>query len=114
MKGIYRLSVDCGRQGGLDGIFVEDSEDIQALIDSHIKAYFGEVLGKHSEIYGSIEPTEIALVSTDETAIKIIEELGLENGYNPFDYPVCNIDRKYEAYTTVREAVRLFREGTKE
>jgi len=110
MKGIYRLSVNCGRQGDLHGIFVEHSEDVQALVESGIEVYFGEVLGKHSEIYGSIEATEIALVSTDENAIKVIEELGLENGYNPFDYPAVNNDGEYEDDTTVREAVRIFRE----
>ena len=28
MKGIYRLDVDCGRMGELDGVFVADSADI--------------------------------------------------------------------------------------
>jgi len=88
MKGIYKFNFDCGRSGSLEGTFIEDSENVK-ILTSHedIEVYFGEVLGKHSEVYGNIEETDIKLVSTDEQAIKIIEDLNiLPSGYSPFDY----------------------------
>lgn len=86
MKAVYKLHFDCGRMGELNGLFVADTEKVRELIESGEEVYFGEVLGKHSEVCGPIEESDISLVSTDENVIKVIEEHDLENGYNPFDY----------------------------
>lgn len=85
-KGIYRLTFDCGRMGMLEGIFVAPQLYIDILVEREIEVYFGEVLGKHSDVYGPIEEMDIDMVSDSEEAIKVIEELGLESGYNPLDY----------------------------
>jgi hypothetical protein len=89
-KGIYRLNFDCGRNGVLTGIFIANKEYVKVLIENKIVVYFGEVLGKHSEVYGPIDESEITLVSDNPEAIKIIEDLGLQNGYNPFHYTGLN------------------------
>lgn len=89
-KGIYRLNAEFGRMGDLTGIFIANKEHVKILIEYGIKVYWGEVLGKHSEVYGSIDESELTLVSDNPEAIKIIEELRLENGYNPFDYTAIN------------------------
>jgi hypothetical protein len=89
-KGIYRLNFDCGRMGDLSGIFIANKEHVKVLIENKIQVYWGEVLGKHSEIYGPVDESEIVLVSDSPEAIKVIEDLGLENGYNPFDYTALN------------------------
>lgn len=81
MKGIYRFYWDCGRSGELNGVFVADSVDVEKAIGREI--YFGEVLGKHSEISGKIEANEIALVSDDPGDVQTFERLGLETGHNP-------------------------------
>lgn len=87
MKAVYKLHFDCGRMGQLDGLFIAEKEKVKELIDSGREVYFGEVLGKHSEIMGPIEePDDITLVSEDEEVIRVIEENNLENGFNPFDY----------------------------
>ena len=90
MKALYKMNFDFGRMGNLEGIFVADTEDVKYLVDNKISVYFGEVLGKHSEISGPVTDGEIKQITTDEKVIKVVEEYGLENGYSPFDYNVCN------------------------
>lgn len=85
-KGVFKFNFDCGREGNLEGVFISTKEEVRALIDSHVEVYFGEVLGKHSEIYGKVEESEIILVSDDEKVVELVEEYKLENGYNPFNY----------------------------
>ena len=93
-KGIYRLHVDCGRQGELIGIFIAEKEHVRVLIESGIEVYWGEVLGKHSEVFGPIEDGELTLCSDNPEAIKIVEDLGLEIGYNPFNETAINFEHE--------------------
>lgn len=71
---------DCGRNGELEGLFKATKEEVQNAIGK--TAYFGEVLGKHSDIYGTIEEREIQLVSDDP--MKVI--ISTESGFNPLNY----------------------------
>lgn len=48
--------------------------------------YFGEVLGKHSEVYGPIDGNEIKFVSNDPLVIKTVVDNNLCFGFNPFHY----------------------------
>jgi hypothetical protein len=50
MKAIYRMDIDCGRNGNLTGVFIADKDHVKILLEKKIEIYFGEVLGKHSEI----------------------------------------------------------------
>jgi hypothetical protein len=86
MKAIYKLHFDCGRMGVLEGSFVADTEEVKKLIDSKKEVYFGEVLGKHSEISGRIEECDITLVTTEPKVVELFERHDLSSGYNPFDY----------------------------
>lgn len=86
MKALFKMNFDCGRMGNLEGVFVADIEDVECLVNNKISVYFGEVLGKHSEIYGCMTESEIKQITTDENVIKVVEEHGLESGYNPFGY----------------------------
>lgn len=81
MKGIYSFYWDCGRMGFIDGVFVADSEDVEKAIGQEI--YFGEVLGKHSEIAGKLEESEITLKSDRAEDVEFFERLGLSTGYDP-------------------------------
>lgn len=83
-KGLYRFYWDCGRQGSLEGIFIEDSENVKNVIGKEV--YFGEVLGKHSEVYGTLEAKDFTLLTEDKIAVDIVGQYGLGSGYNPFDY----------------------------
>lgn len=84
MKGIYRLNIDYGRSGNLTGIFTAEKKDVNAIIG--IDIWFGEVLGKHSEVEGTIENDEIELITEDVDAVSMFDDYDLETGHNPFDY----------------------------
>ncbi len=86
MKAIYKMEVDCGRMGSLSGIFIADTEEVKALIETKVEIYFGEVLGKHSEIFGTINEDEIVLVTDDITIVDIFEKYGMATGHNPFEH----------------------------
>lgn len=84
MKGIYSFQWDCGRYGNVYGLFLADSEDVSNAIGKRI--YFGEILGKHSEVQGSLEATEVTLKSDAPECVEIFERLNLTTGYNPLSY----------------------------
>lgn len=71
--------------GTVYGLFIADDEDMQELVDNGKEIYFGEILGKHSEIMGPIEEMDYTEVTKDPEVINMIEEYDLEI-YNPFDY----------------------------
>lgn len=84
MKGIYKFYMDCWRAGDLEGLFIANTEDVKKLIGQYI--YFGEVLGKHSEVDCNIEEDHLELISVDPEHVEMFEQLDLSVGYNPFDY----------------------------
>jgi len=86
MEAIYKMEYSAGRMGDLHGIFVAEKDKMQNLIDSGKDVYFGEVLGKHSEIYGPVESGDITMVTDDESIINIFKSLNMATGYNPFDF----------------------------
>ena len=73
--------------GELNGLFVAEETDIKTLIGKNI--YFGEVLGKHSEIFGDLEESDLTIKSQDQDFIlKLLEIIGRDtiSGFNPFDF----------------------------
>ncbi|HBN95103.1 MAG TPA: hypothetical protein DDZ66_02290 [Firmicutes bacterium] len=84
---LWEFKWDCGRQGDLEGLFVATEAEVQELMGQDVN--FGEVLGKHSEVYGDIEEGEITKVDLDtKTVEKVTKILGDStwSGYNPLDY----------------------------
>jgi len=78
---------DCGRMGSVDGLFVTTTEELDAAYGRQV--YFGEILGKHSEVFGDLQPKDITVKSDDPAFIdKLVEIIGSEtiSGYNPLDY----------------------------
>jgi len=86
MKKLYEFYWDCGRMGGLEGLFIAEESSVKAAIGKEI--YFGEVLGKHSEVYGTLKEGDCEVKSEDQEFISKLEELlgGTISGYNPLDY----------------------------
>jgi hypothetical protein len=84
MKAIYKFYWDCGRQGYLSGIFVADKNEVENAIGQRL--YFGEVLGKHSEVYGELEASDLEMVSDSPSDIEVFERLDLTSGRNPLNY----------------------------
>jgi len=89
MKALFKMNFDCGRNGNLEGVFIADTEDVKYLVENNISVYFGEVLGKHSDVSGCVDESEISLITSDGNILDIVMEHGLESGYNPFDYNLC-------------------------
>lgn len=96
-KYLYKFYWDCGRMGDLETLFVATEDEVKDLIGRN--AYFGEVLGKHSEIEGEIEEKDITRLDLDsETVERVSEILGkIWSGYDIFNYvkhtcPICEDD----------------------
>jgi hypothetical protein len=97
MKAIYEFRFDCGRMGALEGLFAvnDDGEKaLRGLMASGEEVYFGEVLGKHSEIRGPIEEGDLTLKTDDSHKVEVVMEVfGVQfnddgwatiSGWNPF------------------------------
>ena len=95
-KAIYKFNADCGRMGELEGVLISTKERVDKLIESKIEVYFGEVLGKHSEICGTIEKDEMIFVSDNEEAVRVVEEHSLTSGFSPFHYTSINFELEGE------------------
>jgi hypothetical protein len=101
MKKLYKFYWDCGRQGDVEGMFIAEENEVQNAIGKEV--YFGEILGKHSEVYGTIEEGDIAEIQVSETTIKEIEQIigSTISGYNPLNYiqyVCCECGAKYSVY----------------
>lgn len=85
MQAIYGFYWDCGGQGYVEGYFVADSTEIAKALGEGVN--LGEVLGKHSDIYGELEDADLKMVSKDENDIEVFQRLFPDGmGYNPLDY----------------------------
>jgi hypothetical protein len=90
MYKLFKFEVSCGRMGDLEGIFTATQEEVDSIIGKRV--YFGEVLGKHSDIFlseGNLKSEHIILLSDDQEFVtKFIEILGKGtiSGINPLDY----------------------------
>jgi hypothetical protein len=71
--------------GNIEGLFVAEEDEVKAAIGKHV--YFGEILGKHSEICGDIDADEIVALTDDQDFIdKAIACNVVPTGYNPLKY----------------------------
>ena len=68
---VYRLNIDCGRNGEIDSLFVARKIDVDAA--GRHGLHFSEVLGKYSEIF--IEPIDV-----------FFEDMGIEEGSPVFEF----------------------------
>jgi hypothetical protein len=94
-KAIYNFYADYGRSGSIDGTFVADVAKMDLLIESKIQVYYGDILGKHSEVYGPVEQSEITLKSNDPAEVALFEKLKLSSGVNPFEHLEDSEDWEY-------------------
>ncbi len=83
---LYRFYWDFRRWGQVEGLFISTQEQVDKLLGKEI--YFGEILGKHSDVSGTIKEGDITLVSSDQDKVNwLLELLGCTvSGYNPFEY----------------------------
>jgi hypothetical protein len=86
MKKLFSFYVDCGRQGSLDGLFIATQDEVDKAVGQEV--CFGEVLGKHSDVQGTLEAHEVVVVSEDQDKVQWLEGLlgSSVSGFNPLDY----------------------------
>lgn len=86
-KLLVRFEWDVRRMGTVEGVFVTTQEEIDLAIGREI--YFGEILGKHSEIYGTLDAGDIVTISEDQDFIEKLVQVFTTtriSGYCPFAY----------------------------
>jgi len=83
-ESIFKFSKDFGRMGFLSGVFVAEQKDINDLIGKEV--YFGEVLGKHSDIYCTLEQEDFQQLTDDKDFIEKFKNFQLSTGINPLHY----------------------------
>lgn len=81
-KAAYKFYWNAGKMGSLEGLFTLTDEEYQSLVGTEV--YFGEVLGKHSEVYGTIEANDLTELTRNQEIVKFIANN--PSGYNPLDY----------------------------
>ncbi|WP_338465107.1 hypothetical protein [Shouchella rhizosphaerae] len=83
---LWKFSWDCGRSGRVESVFVAAEGDVNGVIGKNVN--FGEILGKHSEVYGTIEESDITKLNvSDEVVKEVTAILGRTwSGHNPLDY----------------------------
>lgn len=72
--------------GDISSVFIAESDLVDELIGETV--YFGEILGKHSDIYGNLEEKDITVRSEDQNFISLFEEIMGDNwssGNNPIE-----------------------------
>lgn len=86
MKRMYQFEWDCGRSGSVEGIFIATEAEVQDAIGEYI--YFGEILGKHSEVDGVLKETDLEVLDVSQTTIEEMESIlgNTLSGYNPLHY----------------------------
>lgn len=86
---LWKFEAECGRMGTLSGMFFASDYDIERYLIGR-DVYFGEVLGKHSDIHIVITREQLKEIKIDEITVRTLYEAvdGKDTlcGYNPFDY----------------------------
>ena len=85
MEKLYKFYWDYGRMGDVEGVFAADEKEVAAAIGKRI--YFGEILGKHSEVFGPLNTDDLDVLTDDQEFIAKAKKYGLvPTGYNPLSY----------------------------
>ena len=96
MKVIARFYWDCGRSGDVEGLFTCEHTDLKQAYGKQV--YFGEILGKHSDVSGQLQEKDFTILSEDQDFIEKFEAIvgaGTVSGYNPLDY-MGSDDEEYD------------------
>ena len=77
MKKLYKFELSCGRMGSLEGVFVATEEEVEEALGKNV--YFGEVLGKHSEIFFDLDESMLSVITDDQDFIDKCERFGIDS-----------------------------------
>ena len=77
---LYKFYWYCGRMGYVEGVFKAKKSFVESVIGNNV--YFGEILGKHSDVYGTLGEEDLEIISEDPIVVMNTPE----SGYNPLEY----------------------------
>lgn len=80
-KAVYEFSKYFGRMGDINGVLVLDKKKAEWLQGKRV--YFGEILGKHSEII--VDSLKLEELSDNEEVVAFCERFGPFGNYLPID-----------------------------
>jgi hypothetical protein len=85
MERMYKFHWD-GGYGDLEGLFIADESEVNKIIGKSI--YFGDVLGKYSDVHGYLREKDFKIIDINEQTIRMFKKLVGTNicGHNPLDY----------------------------
>jgi hypothetical protein len=97
MKKLFKFCWRSWRGGGLEGLFIATQEQVDEVLGW--ECYFGEALGKHSDVRVTLSEEVFETISSDQDLIKSLERtFALEeswagvpyssrtlSGYNPLN-----------------------------
>lgn len=84
-KVLWKFYWDCRRMGSVEGVFVATEAQVKEAIGKRV--YFGEILGKHSEVQGVLEEKDLKRLTDDQDFIAKAETYGIAStGYNPLNH----------------------------
>lgn len=91
-KYLYEFCWSYGRGGCVEGLIVATEEEIKDAVGEYVN--FGEVLGKHSEVYGYLKEKDFTKLDVSPEAVEeVSKHLGNHwSGYNPLDYIYTRCD----------------------
>ena len=81
--------------GDVNSMFIAEKSRVDAAMGKDV--YFGEILGKHSEVHGTLTENDLTIKSEDQEFIAKFEEVmgeGFETGHNP----ITRIEEAEEGY----------------
>ncbi len=90
MNYLWRFHWDCGRNGDVEGLFIASEEEVRQSFGKRV--VFGEILGKHSYVHGTLEKEEFAKIDVSSLSQEVLEDLvsilggTTLSGYNPLNY----------------------------
>ncbi len=86
MEKLYRFSWDYGRSGNVEGVFIATEDEIDSAMYKEV--WFGDILGKHSDVYGILEEHDLEILDVSDITIQELKKvLGRSiSGYNPLEY----------------------------
>lgn len=86
MKVLVKFRWDYARCGDVEGLFITTQKELKASYGKYV--YFGEILGKHSEVDGELNKSDFKIITQDQDFIeKLINLFDGETlmGCNPLD-----------------------------
>lgn len=83
---IVSMSLDYGRGGDVEGVFLVSKEDFELAKKLNPQVYFGEILGKHSEVYCDFNEISFEVKTEDQEKVNALIEMDMHSsGHNPFE-----------------------------